>query len=131
MANPDLAPHALIKPPRGSTATAKRRGKRLEAINNAMVYMLIDLRDRFRCRACSTYAGIDVHRHHLRGRTCTTLADVCHLCPTCHGWLHVRVGGVRLKLSGNADQRNRFGALNGLAAEWKQADGSWRMEAEL
>jgi len=113
MANAALAPGALLKPTRPvSTAKSQRA-----------VYQHVSDRDGLRCRVCGEYGGIDIHRHHLRGRSFTTVEDVCCLCDECHGFLHVRVGGKRLKVYGNADVRG------GLTVETKQNDGTWRVEA--
>lgn len=123
MANAELAPGALAKPVKGTAAKLKAQGRRFAATMCRLVYSLVDLRDRGICRACKRFVGLEnVHRHHLRGRKFTTLADVCHLCERCHSWLHVRVGGKRLKLSGNADQ------VGGLRAWWRRDDGGWDIE---
>lgn len=117
---------ATPKPAKGTAAKLKAQGKRFAATMCRLVYALVDLRDRGICRACKRCVGLEfIHRHHLRGRKFTALADVCHLCNRCHGWLHVRVGGKRLKLAGNAELHG------GLTAWWKQADGSWREETGL
>jgi len=117
------------KPPRGTRKRLKARGKRQEAKANGSVYQAVDLRDCYRCRACGDYAGVDVHRHHLRGRKFTTLEDVCHVCQSCHRLMHVRLGGKKLKLYGNADTRNQRGVLNGLTAEWWRPGDVWIVEA--
>ena len=118
MANPDLAPGALAKPARTvSTAKAQRS-----------VYQHVSERDGLRCRACGAYGGIDIERHHLRGRHHTTIQDVCCLCDECHGLLHVRVGGKLLKIHGDAEQRNAWGVPNGLTIETRNNDGTWRTE---
>lgn len=117
---------ATPKPTKGTAAKLKAQGKRFAATMCRLVYSLVDLRDRGICRACKRCVGLEfIHRHHLRGRKFTALADVCHLCNVCHQKLHVRLGGKLLRLFGNADERG------GLTAEWKQPDGSWRVETGL
>jgi hypothetical protein len=92
------------------------------------VYAHVGERDGLRCRACGTYGGVDIHRHHLRGRKFTTHEDVCCVCDDCHDRLHVRVGGKTLKLYGDADVRNSAGMLCGLTIEIRQANGIWIKE---
>ena len=128
MANPDLAPNALQKPDYGRQ---QRSEARQQAKADRQVYKDVDARDGLRCRACRTYAGIDAHRHHLKGRKFTTVQDVCNLCDECHELLHVRVGGKLLKLYGDANLRNEHGALCGLTLETRNNDGTWRTEEGL
>lgn len=92
------------------------------------VYQHVSERDELRCRACGTYEGEDIHRHHLRGRGFTTVEDVCCVCDDYHEKLHVRIGGKRLRISGNAEQRNAAGVLNGLTIERRQPNGTWMVE---
>lgn len=118
MANAALAPGALHVEKRvKSSAKCDRE-----------VFAHVSERDGLRCRACSAYGGIDIERHHLRGRKYTTVQDCCCLCEDCHGLLHVRVGGKLLKVHGNAEQRSPFGVLNGLTIETRNNDGTWRVE---
>jgi hypothetical protein len=114
--------------PKTDHSRAKRSLARLKAKSDTSVYAHVSLRDGLRCRACGTYGGVDIHRHHLRGRRFTTVQDVCCVCDECHGLMHVRIGGKRLKLYGDAEQRSPWGVLNGLTAEWRTADG-WRVES--
>lgn len=102
-----------------------RRSKRPSKADRE-VYAAVTARDEHRCRACGIYAGISAHRHHLRGREFTTTADVCLLCPEDHRLLHVRVGGKRLKIYGNADLRIGY-VPDGLTVERRQPNGEWLM----
>lgn len=112
MANADLAPGALqVEKRPKSSAKADRK-----------VYQAVAERDGYRCRACGEYGGIDIHRHHIRGRKFTTMADVACLCETCHAYTHVRIGGKRLLVSGDADERN------GLTLHFRDATGQWHEE---
>lgn len=129
MSNPDLALNALAKPE--PHTRVKARADRQQAKADKEVYAYVSDRDGLRCRACGEYGGVDIHRHHLRGRAFTTASDVCCLCDDCHGFLHIRVGGKLLKLSGDANARDAYGALNGLTLETRQNDGSWRVETGL
>jgi hypothetical protein len=92
------------------------------------VYAHVSERDGLRCRACSTYGGYDIHRHHLRGRKHTTHEDVCCLCDDCHDKTHVRLGGKTLKVYGDAEVRNQYGVPCGLTVEHRRPDGSWWTE---
>jgi len=79
------------------------------------VYDAVTAREDHCCRVCGR--GGDIHRHHIRGRAYTTTADVVCLCAECHEFTHVRVGGKRLKVSGNAD------AL--LTVHFRDGAGAW------
>ena len=114
---------AAAKPKRGTAKRQKAVGQRRQAKADKLVYRAVDARDGLRCRICGEYAGLDIHRHHMRGRKFTTLNDVCHLCDDCHGLLHVRVGGKLLKVYGDAN------VSKGLTVETKQNDGQWRVES--
>lgn len=118
MANAELAHGALQIDKRPKTSAKSERA----------VYEHVSERDGLRCRACSEYGGIDIQRHHLRGRKYTTIQDVCCLCDDCHDLLHVRVGGKLLKVYGDAEQRNAWGVPNGLTVETRNNDGTWRVE---
>lgn len=119
MANADLLPGALQieKRPKSSAKADKA------------VYAHVSDRDGLRCRACGVYGGIDIERHHLRGRAFTTIQDVCCLCDECHGLLHVWVGGKLLKIHGDAERRNRWGVPDGLTVETRNNDSTWRVES--
>lgn len=117
---------AIAKP---DYAKAQRATARLIAKADKAVYEHVNQRDGLRCRACGTYAGIEAHRHHIRGKKFTNIHDVCNVCDECHGKMHVRVGGKTLRIYGDAEQRSRFGVLNGLTIEMRQADGTWIAEA--
>lgn len=111
MANPALAPGALQieKRPKSSSKTDRE------------VYAWVTARDPL-CRAC--HQRPTTERHHLRGRKYTTREDVCGLCDDCHDLLHVRVGGKRLKVYGNAEQRSALGNPLGLTVE-RLINGEW------
>lgn len=116
---------AIAKP---DHAKAQRALARLQAKADRLVYEHVNTRDGLRCRACGTYAGIDAHRHHIVSKKITTKAAVCNVCPDCHSRMHVRIGGKTLKISGNAEQRNKFGVPNGLTIEMRQQDSTWVSE---
>lgn len=117
---------ALAKPDYGRMARATARAI---AKADKAVYAHVSDRDGLRCRACGEYGGIDIHRHHLRGKKFTTREDVCCICDECHDKMHVRVGGKTLKIYGNAEVRNRYNVPNGLTIEMRQQDGTWLAEA--
>jgi len=93
----------MIAPMQGVTARRRAARKRQTQAAARKVYEAVDARDQGVCRACGQYAGPSVHRHHLRGRQETTVQTVCHLCPACHAQIHVRVGGKRLRVWGDAN----------------------------
>lgn len=119
--------YAVLAQPK--VAKAPRRPSK--ATLDKAVYAHVTERDRGFCRACGDYAGISAERHHLRGRLFTTIQDCALVCRRCHNWLHVRVGGKKLKLYGNAEERNSNGALCGLVAEWRQPGDTWLVERGL
>jgi len=107
-----------------------RRLDRLKAKADREVYAYVTARDGSTCRACGVYAGGTAHRHHLRGRGHTTREDVCILCPSCHADTHVRVGGKRLTIYGDAEWRGPYsGRLSGLVVERRGKNGDRTIEA--
>ena len=110
-------------------ARSRARVDRLQAQNDRAVYAWVTERDGHRCRACGEYGGLAIHRHHLLGRKVTSIETVCCLCDECHANTHVRIGGKTLRISGNAEQRNRLGTPIGLTIERRIA-GVWITEVE-
>ena len=102
-----------------------RRLDRLKAKADREVYAYVTARDGSTCRACGVYAGGTAHRHHLRGRGHTTREDVCILCPSCHADTHVRVGGKRLKISGDAQASTRYNGTPNCLTIWVRRLGAW------
>lgn len=95
----------------------RARADRLQARNDKAVYAAVDARDGHRCRICGDYMGYEIQRAHIIARSLggeTTTQNVFHLCANCH--LVGQHGGY-LRLSGNADTRNQFGALCGVKVE--------------
>jgi hypothetical protein len=123
---PGLAIPKPTSPARAAASLDRRKAKA-----DRLVYAYVNERDGLRCRACGTYAGVDAHRHHLLGRKITSRETVCNICDECHDKMHVRLGGKKLKVYGDADQRDRFGRLNGLTVERRLADGRWVTELGL
>lgn len=111
MANADLAPGALAKPVRVKSTAAQDRA----------VYAHVTERDPV-CRACHQQPTTE--RHHLLGRKVTTIEAVCGLCDDCHDLLHVRVGGKKLKVYGDAEKRSAWGMPCGLTVE-RLTRGRW------
>lgn len=111
MANSDIAINALqIEKRPKSSASADRK-----------VYQHVTGRDPI-CRAC--HQKPTTERHHIRGRKFTTAEDVCGLCDDCHDLLHVRVGGKKLKIYGDAEKRSYWGTPCGLTVE-RLVRGAW------
>jgi hypothetical protein len=119
---------ASPKPAKGSAKQAKARGKRQQAKLDKIVYAAVDARDGLRCRMCSDYQGLDIQRHHIVRRSAggdTTTANVVSLCAKCH---FVGIHGKHLGIEGNADERDRFGRLNGLTVtrlDGDRKDHTW------
>lgn len=105
-----------------------RRSKRTSQADRE-IYAAVTTRDGDCCRACGRGSG-HIHRHHLIGRSSTTTATVACICAACHQLLHVRIGGKRLRIYGDADQRDSRGRLCGLTLEQRTAGDTWVTEAE-
>jgi len=117
---------ALPKPPRGAGTRQKAAGKRTQAKADKVVYGAVDARDGLRCRVCGEYGGLDIQRHHIRMRSAggpTTTGNVVSLCAGCH---LVGVHGGRLRISGDADERGRYGRLCGLRVEQVTTGDVWQ-----
>jgi hypothetical protein len=112
VANAALAPNALQVERRvKSSAKADRE-----------VYAHVTKRDPM-CRTC--HQRPTTERHHLRGRKYTTVEDVCGVCDDCHDLLHVRLGGKKLKVYGNAETRTAMGNALGLTVERLTSVHGW------
>jgi 5-methylcytosine-specific restriction endonuclease McrA len=94
-------------------------------------YAQVDRRDSHCCRVCRARVGgvgmlAAVHHHHLeyrsRGGDHST-ANVVSLCVRCHSAVHA----AEIRLSGDADERNSVGVLNGLKLE-KAHESGWKVE---
>ena len=117
---------AAAKPKRGTAKRQKAAGQRRQAKADKLVYRAVDARDGLRCRICGEWAGLDIHRHHLVYRSAgglTTTANILSLCPTCHV---VGIHGGRLKASGDADERGRYGRLCGVRVEQLNTGDVWQ-----
>ena len=117
---------ATPKPAKGTAKRQKAAGQRVQAKADKLVYAAVDARDGHCCRICGEYAGLDIHRHHLVYRSAgglTTTANVLSLCPTCHV---VGIHGGRLKASGDADERGRYGRLCGVRVEQLNTGDVWQ-----
>lgn len=117
---------ATPKPAKGTAKRQKAAGQRAQAKADKLVYAAVDARDGLRCRICGEYAGLDIHRHHLVYRSAgglTTTANILSLCPTCHV---VGIHGGRLKASGDADERGRYGRLCGVRVEQLNTGDVWQ-----
>ncbi len=85
----------------GITAKLRARKKRQKHLAAKPVYAYVTRRDVL-CRAC--HSRPTTQRHHLAGRGVPeTKHNVCGVCDEDHDLLHVRIGGKRLKLSGDAE----------------------------
>lgn len=117
---------ATAKPKRGTSRRQKAAGQRAQAKADKRVYQQVDARDGLRCRICLEYAGLDIHRHHLVYRSAgglTATENVLSLCANCH---LVGIHGGRLKASGDADERGRYGRLCGVRVEQLNTGDVWQ-----
>jgi HNH endonuclease len=116
MANPDLPVGALEKPRKGerlrmAKATLDKASRALTTL-----YAKVYKRDGYQCVVCRRPVVVGspnelkrAHPHHIVFRSSTklpktekhTTANVCTLCPMCHGDVHDR----KLFISGNADEQ--------------------------
>ena len=113
---------ATPKPTRGSAKRAKAAGKRQQSKLDRAIYQHVTERDPL-CRAC--HMEPTTQRHHLLGRTITSEATVCGVCDDCHDLLHVRVGGKKLKIYGDAETRSAWGMPCGLTVERLSPMDGW------
>ena len=117
---------AAAKPKRGTAKRQKAAGQRRQAKADKLVYRAVDARDGLRCRICLEYAGLGIHRHHLVYRSAgglTTTGNILSVCGTCH---LVGIHGGRLKASGDADERGRYGRLCGVRVEQLNTGDVWQ-----
>lgn len=97
------------------------------------VYALVDQRDGPRCRVCQRYlqrGGLTLltraHHHHILPRSlngASVSGNLIRLCAACHEAEH----RCRIRLSGDADERNELGQLAGVKVERLEESG-WRIE---
>lgn len=109
---------ALAIPKPTPRKKVKAKAERAQAKADRSVYAYVTARDGDLCRVCQC-EGLEMHRHHLRGKKFTTREDVLVLCDVCHAGTHVRVGGKWLDLRGNADRPNGVLVRMRLGGEWK------------
>jgi hypothetical protein len=96
---------ASPKPIKGTAKRERAARKRAQVKSDRLVYASVDARDKYRCRVCLEYRGLEIHRHHIVYRSAggeTTTQNVISLCANCH---LVGVHQGRIKISGNADER--------------------------
>ncbi len=96
----------MIRKPKGPTARRRATKKRRKQVAAQPVYAHVTKRDVV-CRGCSK--NPTTQRHHMDGRSVPeTIQNVCGVCDDCHDDLHVRIGGKKLKIFGDAET---FGGL--------------------
>ncbi len=108
------------KKPKGITAQwrARKHRKKLQAAKP--IYAHVTARDPI-CRACGQHPT--TQRHHLEGRrTAETIHNVVGVCDTCHDDLHVQVGGKRLIMRGDPEERLTVMRRVGTSNRWESLD---------
>lgn len=94
----------MIRKPKGVTAKRRATKKRRKQVAAQPVYDHVTKRDPI-CRGCSK--NPTTQRHHMEGRDVPeTVHNVCGVCDDCHDDIHVRLGGKRLKITGDAEERD-------------------------
>jgi 5-methylcytosine-specific restriction endonuclease McrA len=117
----------------GKTAKEERdERKAAKKANLLEVCRAVDRRDQGRCRVCgkrceigSTFAN-RVERHHVIPRSLggkDETGNLASLCVECHDDRHKR---GTLRISGNADERDRMGCLCGLKVE-RLTEAGWKV----
>lgn len=125
----------LGKAVNGRTRADERDAVRAEREAEARrIYRLVDERDGHVCRLCAVPISPTAYRlsrrmehHHLdyrsRGGENTT-ANLIRICRRCHELIHVK---ALLRVSGDADARDRAGRLCGLTVDrFEPETGAWR-----
>jgi 5-methylcytosine-specific restriction endonuclease McrA len=120
-----------------STACPKPRSRFLDklekaeskAVNAREVYAAVDARDGWCCRVCGKFSNVRAvgvlhkgHHHHIVYRSAggqDETSNLCLLCPRCHDEEHAH----RLRISGDADERDVMGKLCGLTIEVERESG--------
>lgn len=124
-------PNACPKPtPRVLTKLKKRAA---EAKQIRHVWAEVDRRDEYCCRVCKRFCNPraisvleKIHRHHLDYRSQGGMdveSNLVSLCARCHGLVH----DSKLRLSGNAEERNELGKLAGVKVE-RLTESGWQVE---
>ncbi len=130
-----VQPYSKAQQTGGSRYDRKAQRKAQDAAHERTVHQAVDTRDRNCCRVCGHYCSplaIGLlersHRHHLIYRSAggpTTTSNLVTLCSRDHHDEHQHV----LRLSGDADARDKAtGRLRGVKVE-RLVDGGWRVEA--
>lgn len=99
----------MLGHPKPQSRAADRKATKREAEKHRqMVYSLVRVRDRFRCRSCRTTHGVEVH--HIKFRSLggsNTTENLALLCASCHAEVHA----YRLAIDGNANGTLKFTRL--------------------
>ena len=103
------------------------------AAHEREVWAAVDARDQSTCRVCGTFCAPrttsmlrKAHRHHLKYRSAggpTETWNLVTICAGCHNEEHEH----RLRLIGNADERDPHGRLAGVKVERLRESG-WAIE---
>ena len=92
--------------PKPQSRAADRKATKREADKHRqMVYSLVRVRDKFRCRHCGTADGVEVHHIKFRsvGGEHSTKNMAC-ICARCHAEVHA----YRLAIQGDANGTLKF-----------------------
>ena len=92
--------------PKPQSRAADRKATKREAEKHRqMVYSLVRVRDKFRCRCCKSADMVDVH--HIKFRSVggdESTKNLALLCRICHASIHA----YRLSVSGDANSTLTF-----------------------
>lgn len=96
----------MLGHPKPQSRAAERKATKREAEKHRqMVYSLVRVRDKFRCRCCKSADLVEVH--HVRFRSLggeDSSANLALLCRVCHAEIHA----YRLSAVGDADTNLKF-----------------------
>ncbi len=102
----DCAEYGSVMFPKPQSRAADRKATKREAEKHRqMVYSLVRVRDKFRCRHCGTTDGVEVH--HIKFRSVggeDSTKNLALLCRCCHNEIHA----YRLAVEGNANMTLKF-----------------------
>ena len=117
-----------------SRVARKLKARAAEATATRTCYAIVNERDAYRCRICQRAGNphaisllARLHHHHLiyRSRGGDHVPEaVILICALCHDLVHVQ---GTLRITGDADERDERGRLNGLRVD-RLTEMGWQLE---